>query len=384
MKSLGLYAHFPFCPRRCPYCGFTVVTGKDDLHERYATALCNELERVSRFAPAGGLTSVFFGGGTPTRLDPRLLERVLAAARASLGIAAGAEITVEANPGTTDTARYADLRQIGFNRISIGAQSFCDAGLRLLGRQHTAADALGAYRASRHAGFDNVSLDLIFSIPGGREEDWRHTLETVVDLRPEHISTYALTLEEGTPFQRRARTGDLPVVGEDDDALQYLRGIERLTAAGYEHYEISNFALPGRRSRHNWAYWTGVEYLGVGLSAHSYVGGRRSWNTKDLMDYMARVEVGSSPVEGGETLDAAAKISERVWLGLRTCEGVKLGRVLCEGLAAKRRMIELVRTGFVHPLHGDRMQLTGKGIPVADAVSVEIVTMIDDIRDEAA
>ena len=378
MKSLGLYAHFPFCPCRCPYCGFTVVTGKDDLHERYATALCNELEAIARLSPAEGLASVFFGGGTPTRLEPRLLERILTTVRASLGIAVGAEITVEANPGTTDAARYADLRQIGFNRISIGAQSFFDQGLRLLGRDHTAADALGAFRASRKAGFDNVNLDLIFSIPGATDEDWQRTLDVVVDLRPEHISTYALTLEEGTSFQRRARSGDLPVVCEDDDARQYIGGLERLTAAGYEHYEISNFALPGRRSRHNWAYWTGGEYLGVGVSAHRYVDGRRSWNTKDLPDYLARVEAGSSPTEGGERLDPAAATAERVWLGLRTCEGVKLGRVEREGLAAKRRMADLVRGGFVQ-LEGDRMKLTGKGIPVADAVSVEIVTMIEDL-----
>jgi oxygen-independent coproporphyrinogen-3 oxidase len=355
-----------------------VVTGKDDLHERYTAAVCSELEAFDRPTCVEEIASVFFGGGTPTRLDARLLERVLATARSTLGIAAGAEITVEANPGTTDATRYADLRQMGFNRISIGAQSFFDDGLRLLGRDHTAADALDAFRASRRAGFDNVSLDLIFSIPGAT------TLDVVIDLRPEHISTYALTLEEGTSFHRRARSGDLPVVGEDDDARQYIDGIERLTAAGYEHYEISNFALPGRRSRHNWAYWTGGEYIGIGLSAHSYVGGRRSWNIKDLTDYLTRVEAGSSPLDGEETLDPAAATSESIWLGLRTCEGVRLGRVEREGLAAKRRMADLVSSGFVHPLHGDRMKLTAKGMPVADAVSVEIVTMIDEIRNQAA
>ena len=235
MKELGLYVHIPFCPRRCPYCAFAVETGSDDLHERYAAALCAELATYGELARPPGLSSVFFGGGTPSRLDPRLLERVLSTARCHLGIAPGAEITVEANPATTDTDRYSALRQIGFNRISVGAQSFRDSSLRTLGREHTAADAVRAYRASREAGFENVNLDLIFSIPGATPVDWRQTLETVLDLRPEHISTYALTLEEGTPFHRWALAGHLPVVDEDEDESQYAWGIESLTAAGYEH-----------------------------------------------------------------------------------------------------------------------------------------------------
>ena len=381
--SLGLYVHIPFCGCRCPYCGFAVVTGEDDLGERYAQTVCGELETLHRHAPPEGLSSVFFGGGTPSRLAPVLLERILASTRSSLGIASGAEITLEANPGTTDIEGYAAFAELGINRLSLGVQSFADSSLRLLGRSHSAAEALSAYAAARDGGFVNVSIDLIFSVPGADREDWLHSLEVTVDLSPEHVSTYALTVEEGTLFHRRALAGDLPLVCEDEDAYQYTHGIDVLSAAGYGQYEISNFARDGRRSRHNWSYWSGVEYLGVGMSSHSYMAGIRSWNTANLRDYIDRVEAGDSPRLGEEIIDAATERRERIWLGLRTCEGAALTSRERAWLAASDRVTRLVRSGYVEH-RGDRVHLTAQGIPVADAVASEIVAVLEETCDQAA
>lgn len=372
MKNWGLYVHIPFCPQLCPYCNFAVIVGREKLHARYAEAVCAELEQWRHLSVRGGLDTVFFGGGTPSLMAPELLGQILDSARDCLGVKGEAEISLEANPGTADAECFAALRQCGFNRLSLGVQSFADEGLQLLGRQHTAAQAARACQAARQAGFENLSLDLIFAIPGALPAQWRHSLERAIELQPEHLSAYALTIEQDTRFGRWQRQGRLAPLAEEEEARQYEWAVARLEEAGYEHYEVSNFARPGRRSRHNWGYWTGGEYLGVGLAAHSLVGRRRSWNQRKLKHYLEAVEAGRSPGAGSEDLDAATTRREQLWLGLRTCEGIAAPSFL----ARQRRFQDLVAAGHLR-VCGGRVGLTRQGFALADALSVELMELAE-------
>jgi oxygen-independent coproporphyrinogen III oxidase len=373
-SRLGLYVHIPFCPQRCPYCAFTVVTGHEDMVADYVDAVCREIETWTSMCQRR-FDTVFFGGGTPSRLEPAQLARILDTADSVVGLQADAEVTVEANPTTADATHFAELRQAGCNRLSLGAQSFQDDSLRRLGRMHNAAEAEGAYHVARSAGFASVSFDLIFSVPGADANDWRETLARAVDLAPDHLSAYALSVEPGTPFERRRQEGDLPVVDEETDAAAYEQLVQTLVGSGYEHYEISNFARPGHRSRHNWDCWTGGEYIGVGLSAHSFLAGRRFWNGTNLEDYIARVSRGDNPCVGEEHLPDAAARGEAVWLALRTCQGVELGFDERERLVSSELWIDLQTSGHVQ-LDGDRLWLTESGLAVADALSISVIDVV--------
>ncbi|MDH3604773.1 MAG: radical SAM family heme chaperone HemW, partial [Candidatus Tectomicrobia bacterium] len=322
--AIGLYVHVPFCPQHCPYCAFAVVTGHRDLYERYVEAVCGEMRQWRERMPIGSLQTVFIGGGTPSMLAPAQVQQLLDSAASVFGLEAQAEITLEANPGTVDAAKFVAIRQAGVNRLSLGVQAFHDADLKNLGRLHSAAEAEQAIEAARQAGFAALSIDLIFSIPGSSRERWRQTLQRAIDYQPEHISTYSLTIEEGTRFAQRYHRGRLQPVSEDDDAWAYAWSMEQLEVVGFEHYEVSNFARPGCRSLHNWGYWHGAPYVGVGLSAHSFTGATRSWNTPDIRTYLDAVEHGHSPCSGQEVLDASTLRQEQLWLQIRTCEGVRL------------------------------------------------------------
>ena len=377
----GLYVHIPFCPQRCPYCAFTVVTGREEVVEEYVETVCDEIGTWAHLRDRGGLDTVFFGGGTPSRVAPALLARILDTAARVLGLRCEAEVTVEANPTTAEASRFAELRAAGCNRLSLGAQSFGDDSLRRLGRMHSAADAEHAYHVARSAGFGSVSFDLIFSIPGAPEQDWATTLARAVELAPDHVSAYALSVEPGTPFERRRLSGDLPQVDEEVDADAYELLVHQLGEAGYEHYEISNFARQGHRSRHNWDCWTGAEYIGVGVSAHSYLEGRRFWNGTDLDEYMKRIRACGHARAGEECLPSAAARGEALWLGLRTCEGV------CLSVMERERLVESdlwrrLQAGGRALLEFDRLRLTEAGFAVADALSLAVVDVIvedDDI-----
>ena len=371
----GLYVHIPFCPQHCPYCAFAVVTGHRHLYERYVDAVCRELQRwePARYGPFG---AVYVGGGTPSMLTPHQLERILNTAASEGGIAADAEITLEANPTTIEAAKFADLRRVGFNRLSLGAQSFSDADLRLLGRFHDAATCDGAYRQARRAGFDNISIDLMFSVPGAPRARWTQTIERALELAPDHISTYSLTIEEGTRFARRHDAGDLTPVSEAEDEWCYAWTMARLEAAGYEQYEISNFARPGYRSRHNWGYWTGESYIGVGMSAHAYVHGRRQWNIDGIEPYIAAVEADRSPCAGEETLTGWARRQEELWLQLRTCDGAALQDWERQVLEGSEAFDAMRRQGWLQ-LDGGRLRLTRRGRMLADAIGLEIAALIE-------
>lgn len=372
----GLYVHVPFCPQVCPYCSFAVTAVRPRLHERYVRALCAELAARRSLADRGPLDTVYFGGGTPTLLAPGQLGRILETARHCLGIKADAELTVEANPEAADTARFTALRELGFNRLSLGVQSFADQSLRLLGRQHSGAQADAACDAARQAGFGNLSLDLICAIPGAPARDWEYSLARALEHQPEHLSTYALTIEASTPFAKQERQGRLVPMPEDEQAQAYECGTDRLEAAGFEHYEVSNFARPGFRSRHNWGYWHGGQYLGVGLAAHSLLGGRRSWNQRRLKDYLERVEAGLSPEAGAEELDAATVREEALWLGLRTSEGIAMR----PALAGRERFRALVAAGYLE-LRGERVGLTRRGFVLADAIGVELMDLLEGVEE---
>jgi len=374
--TFGLYVHIPFCPQRCPYCAFTILTGYTAFYDRYVEAVCTEIRSWQSLAHKGPLQTVFFGGGTPSVLEPAHIQHILDTAAATFGIAPEAEITLEANPTTADTQKFRAFRASGCNRLSLGVQSFNDTDLTTLGRWHSAADAEVAYSTARRAGFTNVNLDVIFSIPGASRQHWQTTVHKLLTLAPEHISTYSLTIEEGTRFARRHHQGRLTPVSEEDDAWAYAWVMETLGAAGYEHYEVSNFARPGLRSRHNWGYWHGADYLGVGLAAHSLLNGQRHWNRRALLAYLTAVEAGCTPREGTERLDPVAARHEHLWLQLRTCTGTILQPAELQTLLSAPKFQAMLEAGLVHLQHL-HLRLMPSGFLLADAIGVEVLTILE-------
>ena len=329
---LGVYVHFPFCSVRCPYCDFAVDTRAEIPHEAYADAVVAELAARARwFDGAGPLVSIYFGGGTPGLWRPEALGRVIAAARGAFGSppAADLEITVEVNPGETDAAQLRALRGEGVNRLSIGLQALEDRLLVTLGRNHDAAAGPAAVAAARAAGFDDVSIDLIFGVPGQSLDDWRRAVDAALALAPTHVSAYALTIERGTVFGARARAGELPRPDDEAVAAMFEHARAAFAAAGLAPYEVSSYARPGRRARHNQLYWSLAPYLGVGASAASFRplgdgGGWRFSNPRATDVYLAaaRAAGGSPAVRHVERRSADALENEAVWLGLRTSDGI--------------------------------------------------------------
>ena len=376
MRDFGLYIHIPFCVQICPYCAFTSVAGREELYGRYVEAICAEIRTAGRRGDRRALDTVFFGGGTPSIFAPDLLGRILKEAESQWGLAAGAEVTIEANPGTVDQEKFRGFRAIGCNRLSLGVQSFLDEVLAFLGRVHSAEEAEKGYLMARAAGFDNVSMDLIFSIPQVPAGYWQFALEWAAELGPEHISAYSLTIEEGTALARGLQRGSLVQIEEEEDAQNFELASEFLVGEGYEHYEVSNFARPGRRSRHNWGCWTGAEYLGVGLSSHSFVDGRRSWNTRDLDTYLKRLERGASPCEGEEVIGPVTALRERIWMGLRTCQGVFLTESQKDKLKGQSRFGDFVEAGLLE-FSGEWLRLTSSGFVLADGLGVEVAELLE-------
>ncbi|MDP4110248.1 MAG: radical SAM family heme chaperone HemW, partial [Bacillota bacterium] len=283
MQSLGIYVHVPFCRSKCGYCDFCSVAGADlKLKDKYVKAVIEHMRESASLSKSYTVDTVYFGGGTPTSIGEKLLIKLLSAIRKSFSVSKSAEITVEANPESAGLKTLKRLRKAGFNRISIGVQSSNDAELKALGRIHTYADAETAVKNARAAGFDNLSLDLMYGLPGQTQEVFLASAAKIMALSPEHISCYALKLEPGTPMCLAAP----PLPSDDAVADMYLDVTKHLESAGYEHYEISNYAKPSRRSRHNQKYWDLSEYLGFGPSSHSFFGGRRFSYTKDIEAYV--------------------------------------------------------------------------------------------------
>ena len=331
----GLYIHVPFCLSKCPYCDFYSVTNLEAA-PAFAAALEDEMRMRKDEGGWGGrmFGSLYLGGGTPTAIGIPLIEGMLDAAGRHFRMLPDAEITIEANPATITAEGLSGLRVLGVNRINIGVQSFDDGALAFLGRRHTAAEAMDAIRLARKAGFDNIGIDLIYGIPGGMpggglpkadESRWAKELETALSFAPEHISCYMLTLEPGTPMHDEHRKGRFELPDDDLAGELFLSASRGLSAMGYEHYEISNFALhPGYRSVHNSGYWDNRPYLGLGPAAHSYCDPVRTANIRSVADYIECIEAGGLPVETSETLNAAQQMMEAVYLGLRRAEGISI------------------------------------------------------------
>jgi oxygen-independent coproporphyrinogen-3 oxidase len=320
---LGIYAHFPFCSVRCTYCDFPTVAGRDDRIEAYLDALIAEIGSSQPDA-AGVVDTVFFGGGTPSRLSASQTARVLTAIRQRFEVSVDAEITLEGNPESLTPEALDGFRGAGITRISVGVQSLDDAVLRRVGRAHDAAAASRAVAGARAAGFAEVSLDLIAGLPGEDLSRWPDTLRGAVALRPDHVSVYLLESDKDTPLGRAVRAGRTRVAGDDAMAAVYDRTVAVLDDAGFPLYEISNFASAAHRSRHNLKYWTDAPYAGFGLGAHGYVRGERRSNRRDLDGYVADLAAGRSPVTWREPYDRDRRREEALFLGLRVAEGVDL------------------------------------------------------------
>ncbi len=316
----GVYVHIPFCRHRCHYCDFNTYEGLDALHDPYVAALEREIG-AARHAGTPA-TSVFFGGGTPTLLAPAALARLLDAVRGSIGIAPGAEVTIEANPETVDEATFEELLEAGFNRFSVGVQSLAPHVLERLGRTHSAGTALEALAAARRAGATDLNADLIFGSPWEAPEDWHRSLDGIVAAETAHVSAYALTVEEGTPLATLVATGREPDVDPDVQAERHEVAAEVLGAVGFTRYEVSNWAQPGRASRHNVLYWSAGDYAGYGAGAHGHSSGRRYWRTSLPRDYVDAVARNASTEAGSEELAPEGRAREAITLGLRLTSGI--------------------------------------------------------------
>jgi oxygen-independent coproporphyrinogen-3 oxidase len=375
-----LYVHVPFCRLVCAYCDFVTVGGRADDIPRYTDALVAEIGM--RSAP-GELRTIYFGGGTPSLLSGVQVDRIIRAAQNRWRPSALREITVEANPSERETPDWHSLRAAGVNRISLGIQSMRDPELEALARGHTAREGRMAFEATRAAGFDNISIDLIYGIPGQSLDDWREGLEMAIGLDPDHISCYALQLAlepdewaaPPRPGALRWRTRMVPRQDESLAADQYRLAERLLADAGYRHYELSSWARPGRESRHNAAYWARRAYTGVGAGAHSYDGrAERSWNTRDIDAYLAGIESGERPLAGHETLDEDTRAFEAVALGLRRVDGISRRAFEAEfGTDPMERYADAVADGRRTELleaDGDVLRLSARGRLLASEVLV--------------
>ncbi len=382
----SLYIHIPFCRARCSYCDFFTVVDREADFGRFTTTLRREIDHWSRRAADGAsIDTIFFGGGTPSLLDPRLLTEVLGHFRTAFSIDPGAEISLEANPSSTAPERLEQWREAGINRISFGVQSFDDARLRLLGRLHGAAGARLALSQARSAGFDNLSLDLIYGLPSQTIDDWRRDVETALELETEHLSLYGLTVEEGTPLAAQISQGRLAAPDDDISAAMYELAEGLLGEAGFHHYEISNWARPGYECRHNLTYWRNGEFIGLGPGAHSRFRGKRFAVVPDLGAYLryAAPDDGAHDLLPGfhevlQELDPITDRRESAMMRLRLSEGLSLGAFSAEfGAAARRELepiIDFAQREELGVVADQRLRLTSKGRLLSNEVFQRIVS----------
>jgi putative oxygen-independent coproporphyrinogen III oxidase len=384
---LGIYVHVPFCASICNYCNFNRGLFDAALKQRYVEALIREIEtstdridaeaRIRSGSDGNAADTIFFGGGTPSLLEPEEIGRIIAACEDAFDLANDREVTLEANPETVTEARLAAYRAAGVNRLSFGVQSFRDDELQRLSRRHGADRARGAYREARRAGFDNVSLDLMMWLPGQRVEQWLESIDEAIGLAPDHLSLYLLEVYPNAPLKEdmaRARWSQAP---EDDAAAMYLTAMERLEAAGLAQYEISNVARAGRRSRHNLKYWTDGEWLGFGCGAHSTRDGTRWKNVASAEDYVARVQAGQGAACDVRRLPPAERLGDALFTGLRLADGVDLAAIRQRyGVDVWHRYgpdLEPFVTAGCLIKDGTRLRLTRQGMLLAHEVMTVFV-----------
>jgi len=373
---LGVYAHFPFCSVRCTYCDFPTAAGRDDRIEAYLDALIREIGSFQLEAE-GAVDTIFFGGGTPSRMSEAQVARVLAALKRRFDVADDAEVTLEGNPESLTPPALAGFRRAGITRISVGVQSLNDGVLARVGRAHDAATAGGAVGSARDAGFTEVSLDLIAGLPGEDLDRWPETLKRAAALGPDHVSVYLLESDKDTPLGRSVRSGRTRVAGDDAMAALYERTVAVLEDAGFPLYEISNFAPEAHRSRHNLKYWTDAPYAGFGLGAAAYLRGARRTNRRDLDGYLADLDAGNDPVATREPYDRDRRLEEALFLGLRVAEGVDLAALGARyGADPKSRHADAWERGTAAGLivwDGSRVRLTPAGRVRSNELFAELI-----------
>ena len=364
----GIYVHVPFCSSRCVYCGFYSTTGLE-LRDRYVDAVCREIKLRPSAEPVG---TIYLGGGTPSQLSPTHQKRILDTIYIYNKVENDAEITMEANPDDVTSDFITTLQQLPINRISMGTQTFDDERLKFLHRRHTASQVPLAVSALRQAGFGNISIDLMYGFPNQTLDEWKADIDEALRLDVEHISTYCLMYEEGTALYRMLEQGKVKEIDEELERQMYYTLIERLESAGYEHYEISNFARKGYRSRHNSSYWHGVTYIGIGAAAHSYDIKTRSWNVADIRQYIGGMEKGER-IYDEETLDEDTRYNDAITVALRTSDGLDLSKLsekqrrYCIANAKRHIDANLLK------LSDDHLALTKDGLFVSDMVMSDLI-----------
>ena len=373
-EELGLYVHVPFCAKRCGYCSFNTAPLEDGAMARYLAALHREIELLGAIAwsPRVRLSTIFLGGGTPSLLTADELAAMLDRIRSRFQVVADAEITVECNPESVTREKLAGYHAAGVNRLSLGVQSLDDSILPRLGRLHDARGARAAFEAAREAGCDNLSVDLMYGLPGLDLDGWTRAVEAVLDWRPDHLSAYGLTLDAGSLWGAAGVEG-LPT--EDTQVDQYWRLARAAAARGFEHYEISNYARAGFRSRHNQIYWHAAEYLAAGPGACGFVGRMRYANVKAMPRYCEALATGALPVASFEHLSERQRLAERLILGLRISDGIPaaLLETRLEGDSRLRRLVDEWRARTLLIDTGDRVRLTEAGFLLSDALFVELL-----------
>ena len=373
----GIYIHVPFCQRRCIYCDFYSTT-RTEWRQRYVEALCSELRMRRDYLAGHSIRTVYFGGGTPSQLEEDHFRQIFDAIRQNYGLDACEEITLEANPDDLTDSYVRMLRRLPFNRLSMGIQTFDDDMLRRLNRRHTARQAIEAVDRCRQAGLTNLSIDLIYGLPGETDERWLRDLRQAVALDVAHLSAYHLTYEEGTPLHRMLMSHRVDEVDEESSVRFLTTLMKVLAQAGYEHYEISNFCQPGMYSRHNSSYWQGIPYLGCGPSAHSFDGTSREWNVASLERYLRAIEAGERLFET-ETLDLPTRYNEFVMTALRTRPGIDLQRL--EALFGTRLSAYCLRMSAPYLQSGrlercdHHLRLTREGIFISDGIISQLMAV---------
>lgn len=371
----GIYIHIPFCKTRCIYCDFYSTT-RSELRDRYVRALCQELQMRRDYLQGEAIETLYFGGGTPSQLEEEDFARIFHTIKEVYGMNQCREITLEANPDDLNEEYVSMLQKQPFNRISMGIQTFDDMTLKLLNRRHNATQAVEAVHRCRQAGFNNISIDLIYGLPGETDEQWEYDLQQAISLRVEHISAYHLTYEEGTRIFEMLHANRIHEVDEESSVRFFSTLINRLTAAGYTHYEISNFCKPNMHSRHNTSYWKSIPYMGCGASAHSFNGKTREWNTASIDEYIQSVEAGQRKHET-EYRSPATCYNEYIMTALRTQWGASTEEIKEKyGANMQQYCLNMARpylsSGKLR-MEGDRLCLTREGIFVSDGIISDLM-----------
>lgn len=372
----GLYIHVPFCASKCIYCDFYSVVTERELKEPFIQAVKQELLQRKDYLQGESIQTIYFGGGTPSRLSPASYQEVFETIYKNYSVDQGAEITLEANPDDLSDDYLKGIQALPFNRLSLGVQSFDDTELKFMNRRHSAKEAVEAVDRSKEVGFENISIDLIFGIPGQTDTSWQLSLEQAIRLDVPHISAYGLTYEEGTKLWQLLKNGKINEIDEDTSLRFFDTLIDTLQGVGYEQYEISNYAKPGRYSRHNSAYWEGEKYLGAGPSAHSFDGASRQWNVASTTQYATGITSGK-PVFEKELLSLKDQYNDMIITRLRTKSGINvdaLHRIFGEEMAEAffRQANEYLQAGYLKNI-ANQVFLTRKGLYVSDRIMIDLL-----------